>query len=160
MNFILLFFFFAIMNFKTCIDSCNQHHNQTISITPLLEQQRNYKGLKINVCIQLGQIIGKRYKKIKKSLLEQKLGDGNKIWVLHMSPTLTTTKGVSKTPKPRLQSVPGHIPLPLSYIRNKSALSAREQTREPVVCSHPHHCRRDPNNALPEFSIWPLINFY
>ena len=36
------------------------------SDTPLLEQQRNYKGIKINVCIQLGQIMDRRYKKIKK----------------------------------------------------------------------------------------------
>ena len=44
------------------------------SDTPLLEQQRNYKGLKINVCIQLGQIIDKRHKKIKKIPIGAKTG--------------------------------------------------------------------------------------
>ena len=126
------------MNFKTCIDSCNQHHNQTISITPLLEQQTNYKGLKINVCIQLGQIRGKRYKKTKKSLLEQNLGDGNKIWVLHMSPTLTTTKGVSKTPKPRLQSVPWtHTTTSVLYKKQACPLSKGANKGTCCLFSHP-----------------------
>jgi len=55
---------------------------------------------------------------------------------------------------------PAHTPLPLSYIRNKLARSASEQTGETVACSHTHHCSTGPSNALPEFSIWPLINFY
>ena len=119
------------------------------SDTPLLEQQRNYKGIKINVCIQLGQIMDRRYKKIKKSLLEQKLGDGNKNLGTAHVPSTHHPSGLS----------PGHTPLPPSYIRNKLA-SASEQTRETVACSHTHHCSRGSNNALPEFSIWPLINFY
>ena len=95
------------------------------------------------VHVQLGQILDNRYKKTPKAQLpflkswEQKQRVGSKSRVLCMCPAHTTTKGVGKPPKPRLQPDPWTHPYPHPIQGTSSPPpSASEQAREPVVCSH------------------------
>ena len=83
--------------------------------------QRNYKGLKITVCMHSwGKFCTKRYKKRPKSpsatseepRAKAGKGVGNKSRVLRMPPAHTTTKGVGKSPKPPLRPDPWTHPYP------------------------------------------------
>ena len=63
-------------------------------------------------------------------------------------PPAHNTEGVGKTPKPPLRPDPWTHPYPQPPLQGKLFVLA------------PPCCSRDPNKALPEFLIWPLINFY
>ena len=51
---------------------------------------------------------------------------------------------------------------PPLHIKNNLALLQREQASKGACCSHPsaQSCGRVPSKALPEFLVWPLVNFY
>ena len=80
--------------------------------------QRNYKGLKITVCMsRWGKLWTVRYKKTKKPNCHfwrswSKNGMGRKSRVLHMAPALNTTIRVGKIPKPPLWLDPWTCPYP------------------------------------------------
>ena len=67
---------------------------------------------------------------------------------------------MGKPPKPPLQ------PDPWTHLQSVSRTSSprsseSKQAREPVVLTPPAQCcGRVPSKALPEFPVWPLVNFY
>ena len=132
--------------------------------------QRNYMGLKITACkLQLGQILDKRYKETKKPnchfwrVWSKSRGLGAKAGYctcpLHTTPPKRWAKHLSH-PSGR----PLDTPLPSPHIRNKLASPppARGASKrgKPLFVLTPPCCSRGPNNALPEFLVWPLINFF
>ena len=132
------------------------------------KKRRNSKGLKNNCrYAQLGQILDKSYKKTKKKsqlpllksweqkqgVQEQKQGTAHAPCPQHH---LRGGQKTSATPPAR----PLDTPLPSPHIRNPlTSHSGSEQARETVNCSR-FPCCRSPSKALPEFPVWPLINFY
>ena len=78
-----------------------------------------------------------------------------------MPPALSTAKAVGKTPKPPALALSLDTSLPSLHIRNQlnPPWGASEQGNLLLVFAPPC-CSRGPNEALPEFLVWPLINFY
>ena len=73
----------------------------------------------------------------------------SKCGLLRKSPAHNITKGGGETPELPFQPDPWTHPYPHSHEE-----PARPHLREQALCS------RDPSNALPEFLVWPLVNFY
>ena len=105
-----------------------------------------------------GKLLATRYKKKKETQLpllksqEPKQGVGSKSRVLCMSPAHSTTKGVGGPTS-------GHAPTLIPYKQPAHPTSGREQGKLLHVLSA-LCCSGGPNKALPEFLVWPLINFY
>ena len=127
--------------------------------------QRKYKRLKISVYISsCGKLWMTRYQK-KKPLekpnfhfwtsegknryREQKRGTTH-------APAHTTTKGVGRPPKPRLW------PDPYKERDCPPHTHLGEPASKVTCClfSLPPAMAGTPNKALPEFPVWPLVNFY
>ena len=133
----------------------------------LLEQQNTKKlyGTKNNCThAQLGQIMDKKIQK-----------DKNK------KPTATSEEPGAKA---GYCACPLHTPPPKGWVKHLSQPSGLTPGPSPTLtpCNEPAHspqraskgtcclfslshppdprCSRDPNKALPEFLVWPLINFY
>ena len=114
---------------------------------------------------QLGQIMDKKIQKDQKSPTAnseepgEKQGPGSKSRVLHMHPAHTTTKGVGKPPKPPLWPDLWTRPYP-HPIEGSSSSSLGSKEGNLLLVFTPSCCHRSPNKALPEFLVWPLINFF
>ena len=127
--------------------------------------QRNYKGLKITVYVQLGQILDNNIQKDPKSptvtseepgaktgCREQKQGTAHAPCTQHHQGHLSHPSGPT----------PGHTPTLTSYKEPAClhlGVGGGEQGKLLLVFTPPC-CSRGPNKALPEFLVWPLINFY
>ena len=118
------------------------------------KMQRNYKGLKIN-CTH-ACTVGANYEqdtKRQKTPAATSEKSETKAWLLYMVHAHSTTKGVSKPPLdqpyPHLYEGPAHLPHPLSGSKQGN----------PLLGFAPSCCSRSPNKTLPEFLLWPLINF-
>ena len=101
----------------------------------------------------------KRYKKTKTQLpllesWDQKQGD------VHAACTHHHERG-RKPSKPPLWNDPWTHLTFTPYKEQAHPSSRSKPAREPVTCSHCPPCwHKGPNKALPEFLVWPLINFY
>ena len=126
--------------------------------------------------MQLGQILDKRYKETKKPICHflrawnKKAESGAKAGYCTCPLARNTTEGVGRPPKPRLQPRPRDTPLPSPQVRNQLTTTSsewgvgveREASKQEnllIVLTRPCYSR-DLNKALPEFLLWPLINFY
>ena len=123
--------------------------------------QRNYKGLKITVCMCSWGKFWTSYKETKKPNCHFWRAR-KKSRVLRMPPAHNTTKGVGKTPKPPLWPDPWTHPYPHPISGTSSPAPLREQASKETCYLFllPPCCSRDSNKALPEFVVWPLISFY
>ena len=75
---------------------------------------------------------------------------------LHTPPPKGWAKPLSHPPARPLDT-----PLPSPHIRNKLAPPRGASKQENLLFDlAPRCCSRGPNKALPEFLVWPLINFY
>ena len=90
---------------------------------------------------------------------EQKQGVGSKSRVLLMSSAPSTTEGVGTPPKPALRPASGTCPYPHPNEKWACPTAGKEQGNMLFVLA-PSCCSRGPSKALPEFLIWPPINFY
>ena len=90
---------------------------------------------------------------------EQKQGVESKSRVLLMSSAPSTTKGAGTPPKPALWRAAGTCPYPHPNEKWARPAAGKEQ-RNMLFVLAPSYCSRGPNKALPEFPIWPPINFY
>ena len=141
-----------------CCNACTWTH---LSLSNRI--QRNCIGLKITACVlswdkfwtQKIQRDQETQLPLLKSL-EQKQGVGSKSKVLRMPPAHTTTYGVGK----HLSHPSGDTPTLTPYKEPACPCSGSEQTRESVVCSRSPLLQQGPNKALPEFLVWPPVNFY
>ena len=137
--------------------------------TPLLELQNTEKlyGTKNNcVHAQLGQILDPKDTKGQKTQLpflksqEQKLGVRTTAEYYACPPTLNTTKGWAHHLSHHSGPTPGHT-LTLTPYREWARPSlGSEQGNLLLVFASSCSRHRSPNKALPEFLVWPLVNFY
>ena len=109
--------------------------------------QRNYKGLKITVCIcSWGKLWTIKYNKAKKTLFYFWRDEG-KIWVLGMSPAHNATKDMGRPPKPSPWFDPWTCPYPCPYKESDHPAShtARNQgtskERKLLLVFTPHCCK-------------------
>ena len=87
-----------------------------------------------------------------------KAGVGRESRVLCLHPALSTTYRVGGSSRLPLAQALGTVLAP-----HKDQLAptvGSEQARGPVVCSWFSLCSRGPDKDLPEFLVWPFINFY
>ena len=89
---------------------------------------------------------------------EKTLDVWSKSRVLRMPPALNSTEGWAKTPKPLLwPDAWTHLfPHP---IRNQLAPASGSEQGNLLLVFAPSWGRRGPNKGLPEFLVWPLVNF-
>ena len=123
--------------------------------------QRNYMGLKITACRDNW---GKFWTKIQRDQktqlpllksLEQKQGIGSKSRVLHACPLHTPP------PKPRPHpTLEDPWPHPYPHPIARKQLATPSGHKQLLLVPTPRCGSRGPNNPLPEFPVWPLINFY
>ena len=96
--------------------------------------------------------------------LEQKQGIRSKSRVLRMPPAHNVTEGVGKPPKLALQpDPPGHTPTLTVHKEQARRFHPAQLVSQQGILLFvlpPLCCSRGPNKALPEFLVWPLINFY
>ena len=135
-----------------------------------LLRQRNrtqLQGTKKNV--QLGLTVDSKIKNTRKQNKTKqptatseepgaKAGVGRESRVLCLHPALSTTYGVGGSSRLPLAQALGTVLAP-----HKDQLAptvGSEQVRGPVVCSWFSLCSRGPDKDLPEFLVWPFINFY
>ena len=72
----------------------------------------------------------------------------------------TPQKGGKTTYTPSSSPTPGHFPTLTPYKKPARSFLA-EQAKETVTCFHPLlQLAQRPSEALPEFLVWPLVNFY
>ena len=121
--------------------------------------QRNYKGLKITVCMcNWGKFSIKDTKRLKNAeAISEELGA--KAEVLCMLPAHKSQRGGQNTRATRLTS-PLDAPLPSLYTRDK--LAPPWETRKGKCCLFllSQYCSKGPNVALPTFLVQPLVNLY
>ena len=126
-------------------------------MSPSNKIQRNYKGLKITACMYSWGKLWTKRPKIQLPFLkiwEQKQGTVHAPCTQHHLRGGQTT---SATPLPQ----PLDTPLPSPPIRNQLAPSRWVSKQGNLLLVFDLHCcSRGPNKALPEFLVWPLINFY
>ena len=122
--------------------------------------QRNCKGLKITVCIHSwGKLWTRRYKKTKTpTAISEELGAKAGYWAcpLHSTPPRGWADHLSHASGP----TPGHTPALTPY--KEAAHPPWEGNLEQgnlLLVLAPPCCSRSPRKALPEFLVWPLINF-
>ena len=86
---------------------------------------------------------------------------GSKSRVLRMPPALNTTKGGGQTISAAPLAWLLDPPLPSPRIRNQlpPPWGASEQGNLLLVLA-PLCCSKGPRKAVPEFLVWPLVNFY
>ena len=77
-----------------------------------------------------------------------------------MPPAHSTTKGMGRPPKPRLQPDPWTHPYPPPHVRNQPAPASGSEQGNLFLVFAPSCGRWSPAKDLPEFFDWPLINFY
>ena len=106
---------------------------------------------------QLGQILDKRYKETKKPFEEPGAKPGYCPCPLHTTPP----KGWAKHLSHPSGQTPGHSPTltPYKGQAHHPHQGANKQGKLLFVLAPPC-CSGGPNKALPEFLVWPLINFY
>ena len=122
--------------------------------------QRNYKGLKITVCMRnWGKFSIKDTKRLKNTEttseeLEAKAG------VLCMLPAHSITKRWAEHWGHPFDLALGCIPTLTPY-KEPAHLDSRSKQQGSLLLVFPAPwCSRGPNKALPEFLVWPLINIY
>ena len=67
-------------------------------------------------------------------------------------------RGVDKNLSHPFGLIPGHTPTPIPYKEQACPHAGTKRAKELVFT--PHCSSRDPNKALPEVLVWPLVNFY
>ena len=120
-----------------------------------------------NNCVhaQLGQILDQEIKRRPKkptATSEEpgtKTGCRSKSRVLRMPPALSTTNGWAEHLSHPSGPTPGHTPTLTPHKEPACPPSGSEQGNLLLVFA-PSCGGRGPNKALPEFLIWPLVNFY
>ena len=131
--------------------------------TPLLEQQNTKKlyGAKNNhVHAQLRQILDKRdQEKYPTATFEEpRAKAGYCARPLHTTPPKGWAKHLSHPSGP----IPGRTATLTPYKEQAPAPSPQGKASKGACClfSLPPCCSRGPPKALPDFPVWPLINFY
>ena len=143
---------------------------QRCTSTPLSSSNkipRNSMGLKITACLcSWGKFWTKRYKRPKQFNCHfWRAGNKNRVLGAkagHCACPLQSTprKGWADHLSHASSQAPGHTPTLSAYKEPAPSPSRSQRAREPVTCSRFPRCSRGPSKALPEFLLWPRINFY
>ena len=149
------------VNWDTLLQCCNACTWTNLSASNKI--QRNYMGLKLTACTHRWGKLWTKSPKNPTATSEEpgaKTGCREQKQVLSMPLALNTTIGVGKTPKPPLWPDPPDTPLPSPRLRNQLAPPSGSQQGKLLPVLAPRCCSKGPNKALPEFPVWPLVNFY